>query len=148
MRNKFGPKANIFFKRIFEAKCSEYFAKEPNIAKPNLKVHCPLPTIISHCTLYTAYCPLPTVYYKLHTIYCKFVQTQIFFLHIQEIPKIIFSHQYIVLITKIEKVTETNLKHELVMLKIKYKKMCGGILIPYYALAKVAKCSVCSPNNC
>jgi hypothetical protein len=90
MRNKFRPEANIFFKRIFEAICSEYFAKEPNIAKPNLKVHCPLPTIISHCTLSTTYyyfplytvhylllfptvhCPLPTIisHCTLYTAYC------------------------------------------------------------------------------
>ncbi len=55
MRNEFRPEANFCFKRIFEAKCSEYFVTEPNIAEPNLKVHCPLPTVI-------AYCPLPIVY--------------------------------------------------------------------------------------
>jgi hypothetical protein len=28
MSNEFGPEANFRFKRIFEAKCSEYFVKE------------------------------------------------------------------------------------------------------------------------
>jgi hypothetical protein len=36
IRNKFGPEANFRFKRVFEAKYSEYFVKEPNIAKQNL----------------------------------------------------------------------------------------------------------------
>ncbi len=45
MRNESGPEANFRFKRIFEAKKSEYFVMEPNIAKPNLKVHCSLPTV-------------------------------------------------------------------------------------------------------
>jgi hypothetical protein len=34
MRNEFRPEANFRFKRIFEAKYSEYFVTEPNIAKP------------------------------------------------------------------------------------------------------------------
>jgi hypothetical protein len=72
MRNKFRPDANFRFKRIFKAKCSEHFVKELNIVKPNLKVHCSLPTDIAHCTMCTAtaHCPLPIVHCLLSTAHC------------------------------------------------------------------------------
>jgi hypothetical protein len=51
---------------------NQYFVKEPNIAKSNLKVHCPLPTVITRCTLPTARCPLllATAYWPLLTPHC------------------------------------------------------------------------------
>jgi hypothetical protein len=66
MRNEFRPEANFCFKQIFEAKCSQYFVTELNIAKPNLKVHCPLPTVIAHCPLplSTAHCLLSTLFQR------------------------------------------------------------------------------------
>ncbi len=65
MRNEFRPEANFRLKRIFEAKCSEYFVTELNIAKPNIQVHC-------HCLLFfpTIHCPLPTVHCPLSTVHC------------------------------------------------------------------------------
>ncbi len=62
------------FQAVFEGKFSEYFVKEPNVAKPNLKVHCllllptvhcPLPT--PYCQLFTAICTLFTVHFSLST---------------------------------------------------------------------------------
>jgi hypothetical protein len=68
MRKELGSEANFRFKRIFEAKCCEYFATEPNFKKSSL--HCLLLLPSVHCLLPTAHCPLPIVHCSLSTAHC------------------------------------------------------------------------------
>jgi hypothetical protein len=70
MRNEFDQKQIFASSEYFEVKCAEYFVKKPNIAKPTLKVHSPLPTVIAQCTRPTAHCPLATAHCLVQTAHC------------------------------------------------------------------------------